>query len=274
MFPFGRKKFAGEIRALIEAARCSRVAKVFCSVRDILVTKRADQQCFDRRAVAVLNREFDALLVHADPAFIELRASLSTYDDIRIPIHYTGYIGARDLLPCAVRENRAVVSAGGGRVGQRLIEIAAQSFPMIKREFGLDMLIVTGALGTRTLRIAEESVGLKVVEFVNELPRLMARSRLSISQCGYNTATDVLRTGPAAVFVPFETPHEDEQVRRADHFAALGRSVTVRESDLNVETLLAAARAALNRPLWTTCPISTDGARRGSEIVITELANG
>jgi len=274
MFPFGRKKFAIEILALIQAARTAGATKVFCSVRDILVTKRPDQQRFDQRAVAVLNREFDALLVHADPRFIDLSASFSSYDDIRIPVHYTGYIVDQNIRPNEVREIGVIVSAGGGRVGRRLIEVAAQAFPTVKNEFGLDMLIVTGSLGSVPGGVTDSAAGLKTVEFVNDFPQLLARSRLSISQCGYNTAMEVLKAEPAAVFVPFETPREDEQLRRADHFAASGRSVTLREADLTVNALVDAAREALAGAGPGACLIDTDGLAKCGRIVESIFTDG
>ena len=58
MFPFGRKKLADEILALIAAARSRSCAKIFCSVRDILITTRRDQAVHDARALKRLNELF------------------------------------------------------------------------------------------------------------------------------------------------------------------------------------------------------------------------
>jgi predicted glycosyltransferase len=51
---------------------------------------------------------------------------------------------------------------------------------------------------------------------------LLARAAVSVSQAGYNTAVDLLRTGVAAVLVPFEAGHETEQRLRAECLSALG----------------------------------------------------
>ena len=70
LFPFGRKKFARELRPLLERARAvSPAPLVLCSLRDILVGGREDQQSFDDRAAEQLDRWFDGVLVHADPRF-------------------------------------------------------------------------------------------------------------------------------------------------------------------------------------------------------------
>src|SRR5262249_17458186 len=50
------------------------------------------------------------------------------------------------------------------------------------------------------------------------IPHLGARLRTaaaSVSQCGYNTALDILHAHVPALVVPFATEEEDEQIRRA-----------------------------------------------------------
>jgi predicted glycosyltransferase len=272
MYPLGRKKFGTEVQALIDAARHISGAKVVCSVRDILVTTRADQLDFDRNAVDVLNNDFDVLLVHADPNFVDFAESLSTYAAIRIPVHYTGYIAPGGIQPNTHCDLGIVVSAGGGRVGHRLIEVAHQAFPLMKSELGLEMLIVTGSLGASKELPATDQEGLSVVDFVNELPALLARAQLSISQCGYNTTADILAAQTAAVFVPYETPEENEQVRRAQCFAAQGRSVTLRESELTAESMLAAARIALSQS--RRCTFAINGVARSKKIISALAGHG
>ena len=44
----------------------------------------------------------------------------------------------------------------------------------------------------------------------------------SVSQCGYNTALGLIRTRVPALVVPYATPEEDEQTRRAQRLARLG----------------------------------------------------
>ena len=63
LYPFGRKKFAFELDPLIQAAR-SRGAGIVCSVRDLLVSDRPDQQRHDDRTALKLDAAFDAVIVH------------------------------------------------------------------------------------------------------------------------------------------------------------------------------------------------------------------
>src|SRR5215213_9502605 len=81
LFPFGRKKFADELLPLLEEARAESARRplVVCSLRDILVGKRSEQQKHDARAVETANRYFDAVLVHSDPTFARLEESVGSY---------------------------------------------------------------------------------------------------------------------------------------------------------------------------------------------------
>ena len=63
------------------------------------------------------------------------------------------------------------------------------------------------------------------VELLRSVPDLAAelsRAKASISQCGYNTALDLLRSRVPALVVPYATEEEDEQTRRARRLEQLG----------------------------------------------------
>jgi len=87
-----------------------------------------------------------------------------------------------------------------------------------------------------------------------------------VSQCGYNTMLDLLRTGVPALVVPFAEGGEDEQTRRADRLARLG-AVRVLEADrLDGRSLAAAVRALLAfRP--EPVALDLDGARATALLV-------
>ena len=95
LFPFGRKKFAGEILPMIRAGAARSPAAprvVACSLRDILVDARPDQQHHDDRARWLADRYFDAVLVHADPAFARLEDSFRPRRPLRTPVFHSGYV--------------------------------------------------------------------------------------------------------------------------------------------------------------------------------------
>jgi predicted glycosyltransferase len=234
LFPFGRKKFAGELLPLLEAARGRDRALVVCSLRDILVG-RDDQQRHDDRAVDLANRYFDAVLVHSDPRFARLEESLRARAPLTVPVYYTGFVvpgGKAGTRPDpagapASRRRQVVVSAGGGLVGERLLRAAADAHAVLWPESRLHMKLVAGPFLPEAARrelqdLARGREGLSVRRTVRDLSAEMRASQASVSQCGYNTALDILRAGTPALVVPFGDGGEDEQRRRAERLARLG----------------------------------------------------
>jgi predicted glycosyltransferase len=74
-------------------------------------------------------------------------------------------------------------------------------------------------------RPAAADLGPAGVELVRHVPDMVAemrRARASLSQCGYNTALDLVVAGVPALVVPYETVTENEQSQRAQRLARLG----------------------------------------------------
>lgn len=65
--------------------------------------------------------------------------------------------------------------------------------------------------------------------FRADLPALFLEAKLSISQAGYNTCCDLLRSRCAMVLVPFAEGSEKEQTIRSARLEALGRAAVVPE---------------------------------------------
>lgn len=225
LFPFGRKKFAGEILPLIRRARGQVVpARIVCSLRDILVDARRDQQHHDDRARWLADRYFDAVLVHADPAFARLEESFHPSRPMRTPVHYTGYVvpqRPREAAPA--RGRHLLVSAGGGIVGDPLYRTVLQARPLMRQP--LPLRIVAGPFLPEPqwhwlVDAVRDEPDVQLVRHVPDMVAEMRRARASLSQCGYNSALDIVGAGVPALVVPYEAPGENEQRCRAE---ALGR---------------------------------------------------
>jgi predicted glycosyltransferase len=232
LYPFGRKRFAFELDPLLAAAEGlgPRRPVVVCSVRDILVGGRSDQQRHDDRASATLNAHFDAVLVHADLAFARLEESFRPSVPLRVPVFHTGFVlpparGCRAASP--ERQPRVIVSAGGGMVGEHLFRAAVEAAGRVHAAAGLRTTVVAGPFlpdpAWDWLR-AQPGPGspVDVMRHVADLAGEIRGSAVTVSQCGYNTAMDLLRCGTPAVVVPYSTDREDEQRCRAARLAVLG----------------------------------------------------
>ena len=282
LFPFGRKKFAGELIPLLEAATAADGPRprVVCSIRDILVGQRIDQGGHDERASVTANRYFDAVLVHADPAFARLEESFAPATPLTVPVHYTGFVTSpasrqESGRECGVREPRLLVSAGGGMVGEPLFRTAVAAHRALADRTGLRTTVVAGPFLPEPAwewlheQAAREPM-LDAVRRVDDLAAEIRRSALSLSQCGYNTAMDLIRAGTPAVVVPYAEGREDEQHRRARQLAELGVLRTVAPAELTPQRLvdeLCALRAFRPAPAALDLDGRTTSARIVAELV-------
>ncbi len=256
LFPFGRRQMRFELLPLLEAARAAAPRPVVsCSVRDVLggtgdpAKLQWMQQTFDRY--------FDHLLVHGDPALLPFGNSYPLADALGERLLYTGYVvePARSVGGDAqAYPDEVLVSAGGGAVGQPLLEAAIRARPrtvLADRSWRvLSGVNASDADHARLLQLAAASGDGRVVveRFRPDLAQRMAHCALSISQAGYNTVMELLRAGARAVVVPFAGGQETEQTQRARLLAARGWLELVDEAALDVATLAAAIDRAAARP--------------------------
>lgn len=270
LFPFGRKKFAGEILPMIRAARRACGARVVCSLRDILVDARPDQQHHDDRARWLCDRYFDAVIVHSDPAFARLQDSFRPRRTMRTPVFHSGYVvPARERATANARGDHLLVSAGGGIVGAALFRGALAAREHLVRE--LPMRIVAGPFlpeaDWEALRQqAQAHRGVTLVRHVPDMVAELRAARASISQCGYNTALDLVVAGVPALVVPYETRTENEQRQRAERLASLGALQWLSADALSPDTLAAAIHRLL---AFTPRPaaLALDGAERSAQFL-------
>lgn len=263
LFPFGRRKFARELLPLLEAATAQRPAPVVVSsVRDILVDGKANQVELDDRAVRRLHRYFDAVVVHADPHFATLDETFRPSLPLDVPVHYSGYVvgSTRRLERRRPAQPHVLVSVGGGKVGEALLRCAASAHRRHLAPLGVTTRIVTGPFLAPAV-VAELDVeaaiceSLEISRFDAALGAAMASASVSVSQCGYNTALDILRAGVPALVVPYDVDGETEQALRANRLAQRGVVRTLAMRDLTPEALSREVVHLLDAP---TCAASLD----------------
>ncbi len=275
-FPFGRKKFASELLPLLEEAQSesSEGPVVACSLRDILVGQRRDQQGHDDRAVEVANRFFDAILVHSDPMFARLEESFHPQTALRVPVWYTGFVSRgqkNDRDPKPARRRRVVVSAGGGLVGEPLLRTAIEAHALLRQTEEIEMKVIAGpflpAEAWSALRASSRGKkGLSLCNFVPDLVAELRTASASVSQCGYNTVLDIVRSGVPALVVPFGEGKEDEQMNRARRLERLGALRILEQKEMSAQRLAEEIRA-LRRFTPKGLQIELNGARDSAQIL-------
>ena len=251
-YPFGRRAFRFELEPLVEAVRAMRPTPLLVSsVRDVLVAKKDEARA--AAIVAAMQRDFDLVLVHGDPQLIRLEESFPPAAALGEKLFYTGYVAAEatDASNGEAGRGEVLVSAGGGAVGMRLLSAALTARPLTALA-DAPWRLITGpnlADGARRDLAGAAPSGVLVERYRPDLPAMLRRCRLSISQAGYNTVVDLLAAGARAVVVPFAQGNETEQQQRAERLAHGGYLTLLRESELDAPHLAAAIAATLAAPL-------------------------
>jgi predicted glycosyltransferase len=188
------------------------------------------------------------VLVHGDPDFVALDASFPYTQRIKDRLRYTGYISSENTPGRAnIGPVDILVSAGGSAAGERLIECCielAQQPAMQPFQWCI-----------RTVQYQQFQEQVRDLQFIRvealkpDFFALLRQAKLSISQAGYNTVIDLLRTNTAALMIPYEGVGETEQLCRARALAAKQRVVLLRECDLDADSLSIAMQQAQNLPL-------------------------
>jgi predicted glycosyltransferase len=290
LFPFGRRQMRFELIPLLELARKDRQGidgtggtgaaggsrpVIVCSVRDVLGGGRdaARQDAM----LELFDRHFDHLLVHGDPEFIPFERTFRQAGRLAGRMHYTGYVV--DQVPerraaDAAGRDEVIVSAGGGAVGARLMEMAIRARPLTSLA-GRTWRLLAGvnlalpdfeALRSLASRIGEGRV---VVERSRpDFTRLLANCALSVSQAGYNTLMEVLQAGARAVVVPFSAGAETEQTLRARLLHERGLLELVEERELAPASLAAGIERTARLPRPMPGVVALDGAARSATLLL------
>jgi len=257
-YPFSKWELEPEMAATIEAARRSSAGvRIVCSLRDIVRKTRyedAAPDVYEARVLSLLRESFDAVLVHADPAFTRLEEHFSRAEDLPLPVHYTGFVvePPGPAAGLASPEPYAVLSCGGGTRSPAFLLSSVEAFRRLSEEgaLGSMRLLVfpspfTGAGEAEALRAATRAGPFELRSFSPDFASWLAGSALSISRAGYNTCSQILHVGARSVLVP--DPDMSDQGPRATRLAELGLATVVEGRPPRPEDIAAAITTALAR---------------------------
>jgi predicted glycosyltransferase len=269
-FPFGRRQMRFELLPLLDLIdRSNPRPKLFSSVRDILQENRKPGR--DAETVELVKRHFDAVLVHGDPDFVRLEDTFPLAAEIAEKVRYTGLVAP----PPAAEPSEIfdiVASAGGGAVGLELIRAARDAAAMFPENYR--WLLVTGPNLPESdfhSLSQEASENVTLTRFRKDFPSLLRGAKVSISQAGYNTVGDLLRTDCRMILIPFIAGGETEQAVRAERLQAMGLAAILPEKGLTAERVAAAVRQALSAPARRAAALDLTGAETTASIIRSML---
>lgn len=265
LFPFGRRVLADEFMTLVsDARRLMPRPLILCSIRDILATPSKPERIEETHARLVDN--YDGILVHGDPSVVPLEATWPVDERIRPLVRYTGYVD-ENPAPIATGEREGILVSGGSSAASLPLYRAAVAAARDITDRPWRILVGRGVADAEFQALAADAPAHAMVERARpDFRALLAQAELSVSQAGYNTVVDLLRSGVMSVLVPFEAGHETEQRMRAERLKALGLAEIVPEESLSPQKLAEAIRHGLSRTSLPAPSIALDGARESVSI--------
>ena len=274
-FPFGRTRLRFELLPLVEAARgLPKRPLIACSVRDVV--RRAGPERL-AETEHVVERLFDAVLIHGDPHLVPFERSFAGWARIKERAFYTGYVSEQDLaqgMQSAEGKDEVVVSVGGGAVGAPLLKAAIAARPKTALADRTWRLLMGENLPVHDRVMLARQQGVVAESARPDFTRLLRNATLSISQAGYNTTLETLCCADRAVLVPFATERETEQADRAQALAERGMVAVVSPGTLSAQSLADAIGRALAGPsLKSFPPCDVDGGARTAALLHRLLAS-
>jgi predicted glycosyltransferase len=240
-----------ELLPLLQAARQQASPPlVISSIRDILQPKSKSGR--DREILQWVEAYFDKILVHGDEHFASLGDTYSLAGQIDDKTFYTGYIsepnnGAQTQVGS---EHEVLVSGGGGAASLPLLKTAIDAKPHSKLNRQTWRLLVGHGIDANSFEQLQNSAaaGIIVERNRSDFPTLLRQCAVSVSQAGYNTVCDILKSGARAVMVPFSDADEVEQSLRANLLQRHHRVISLEQQALTAESLAAAVDRASEMP--------------------------
>lgn len=273
-FPFGRRVVKDELIQLLESARSRSCPPIIAtSVRDILESRKNPKRYEETKNL--ITKYIDHILVHSDSNIIALDSTYPLAHDISDKITYTGFVV--DDSPAAdelLQPYDIIVSVGGGAFGFELLHTASQ-VARLPQWSDYHWCFATGPnMADEKIQELKNSISSNVclVCHLDNFAAHLRRARMSISQCGYNTAMDVL-TAPQcqSIFVPYDTQGQSEQTRRSELLATAGLSVHLPHSQLSSHSLLDSLEQASRLSSSSRAPIDFSGVMNSAQFLSSLL---
>jgi predicted glycosyltransferase len=225
-------------------------------LRDILDDAQTVRRVWREEGVyKVLQHYYDLILVYGTPDVFNVVCEYAIPAAIAHKLQYCGYIGLdHPPQPTKVRQELGaagklvVATVGAGEDGYHLLDCFLEALQT--STIPLQSLVITGPLMAvkereKLCEKAEDIPNCRVLEYVPDLPSVLAAADLVISMYGYNIATELAALGKVAIVVPRSWPRR-EQMLRACALAERGLVDLILPDVLTSSSLAERIQARLN----------------------------
>jgi predicted glycosyltransferase len=167
----------------------------------------------------------------------------------------------RNALGVSPQERLVVASAGGGRIGKRLLETVVSAMELIDPDQPCRLHLFTGPfIDEATYEKLNRQTGdrFRMERFTTDFLSYLAAADLSVSMGGYNTCMNILTSRVPALVRP--SPRDREQRMRVERLVRLGVMDQLDESDLDPRRLASKIKARLRQSGPPAVSIDMQGA--------------
>lgn len=233
-----------------------RQTRKILGLRDVLDAPAKLRVEWDERGVfEKLPGLYDEIWIYGPDWFYSPLDGLDLAPDTARSCRHMGFLGTPDAVTeqskiISLPDEYILVTAGGGEDGDGLMRQV-----LIARESGtkieVPLVLLVGPLMPEAARKeielrAARLDNVTVLLFDADPSTLMAGAKASVAMCGYNTFCEVLETDKPVLFVPRETPRQ-EQLIRAQRAAEFGAASVIRTSEADDPTRLSESINAIAR---------------------------
>lgn len=271
-FPFARRKFAQEVMTLIRETESvhGKAAPVVCSVRDVIQPKSKPDR--EQEILEIISDHYDRILIHGDQDFLPFETTFRSFSRIRDKAVYTGYLDVShktEQVGQAARASTVTVSAGGGVAGRQLYRTAIKTARTSAGARHLWHVLVGNTVTEADYCSWKRSApaNMRIERNRSDFRSLLNTSMVSVSQCGYNTAVDLISTRTPGIVVPYAGNGEMEQMIRASALEKTGHVRIVNEDVLNPASLIRAIHQWAQNTDMPPAPVSLSGNEKVLEFV-------
>jgi predicted glycosyltransferase len=267
-FPFGRHMMRFELLPLLKAARHHPGSPiVISSIRDILQPKSKPHR--EEEIRQLIDRYYDRVLIHGDERFATLADTYSLASEITAKIAYSGYISEPSKREPETNDGEdEIVVSGGGIASLPLLRCAIAAKPLSTMNQQRWRLLAGPNIEQNDFdqlqKIADK--GIIIERNRDDFTTILSNCAVSVSQAGYNTVVDILKTGARSVMVPFSEAGELEQTLRGNLLHKHNRIVALAQNDLTPESLAAAIDEAADMPQQTV-DLKINGAEFSAQLL-------
>ncbi|MDD3832585.1 MAG: undecaprenyldiphospho-muramoylpentapeptide beta-N-acetylglucosaminyltransferase [Oscillospiraceae bacterium] len=256
------RNISSAFRALTAGAECSRILKKFRPdiaigtggyVSGPILRKAArmgipvvvhESNAYPGVTVKMLSKYADAVLIAEMSARKYLPANarvLVTGNPLGAEfLQYDRETARKEL---GLDERPMVLSFGGSLGAEQINRVMAEVLIKSAHQGGLQHIHATGKKGFEAMKgrlgehIKENTPGIHVREYINDMARCMAAADLVISRCGAMTLNELPAAGRPSILIPSPNVAENHQYHNAMALVNKGAAVCIEEKNLTADRL-------------------------------------